>query len=294
MAAGRLLLPVLLLIWLSGGGEALQLRMVSTPLNPTLPSLAGVPYRISQLVDRSQLESVRFRYLTVATEQLAGECRSMLAAGAAEFGDLAKSLSLDELTRENGGMAGWVTVDEKTPSGEAPGGAGAGAGAGAALSSSSAGQQLYPREVVNKACNMNKGDIAVVQSQPSGLFHVVQLIDAQARLSPQLIRRRREAYWQANNLLLPSSPPPSPTSSEQQQQQHQQEQGQQEQEQGEPRLARKLEYYMDTMGCQMNVADSERMEGQLRDLGFTRSAEPYAAHQPPAASASASASASAR
>ena len=147
---------------------------------------------------------------------------------------------------------------------------------------------------------MNKGDIAVVQSQPSGLFHVVQLVDAQARLSPQLIRRRREAYWQANNLLLPSSPPPSPTSSEQQQQQQEQhQQGQQqeqehEQEQGEPRLARKLEYYMDTMGCQMNVADSERMEGQLRDLGFTRSAEPYAAHQPPAASPSASASASAR
>lgn len=29
-----------------------------------------------------------------------------------------------------------------------------------------------------------------------------------------------------------------------------------------------LKYYMETMGCQMNVADSERMEGQLSDLGY--------------------------
>ena len=32
-----------------------------------------------------------------------------------------------------------------------------------------------------------------------------------------------------------------------------------------------LKYYMETMGCQMNVADSERMEGQLADLGYVRS-----------------------
>ncbi len=28
-----------------------------------------------------------------------------------------------------------------------------------------------------------------------------------------------------------------------------------------------LSYFMETMGCQMNVADSERMEGQMADLG---------------------------
>lgn len=31
-----------------------------------------------------------------------------------------------------------------------------------------------------------------------------------------------------------------------------------------------LKYFMETMGCQMNVADSERMEGQLADLGYGR------------------------
>jgi Uncharacterized protein family UPF0004 len=31
-------------------------------------------------------------------------------------------------------------------------------------------------------------------------------------------------------------------------------------------------YWLETMGCQMNVADSERMEGQLSDLGFAKAA----------------------
>ena len=30
---------------------------------------------------------------------------------------------------------------------------------------------------------------------------------------------------------------------------------------------------MDSMGCQMNTADAERMEGQLRSLGFARAEE---------------------
>ena len=35
-----------------------------------------------------------------------------------------------------------------------------------------------------------------------------------------------------------------------------------------------LRYSMDSMGCQMNTADAERMEGQLRALGFSRAEEP--------------------
>jgi len=34
-----------------------------------------------------------------------------------------------------------------------------------------------------------------------------------------------------------------------------------------------LRYSMDSMGCQMNTADAERMEGQLRALGFARAEE---------------------
>jgi tRNA-2-methylthio-N6-dimethylallyladenosine synthase len=200
------------------------LQMSSTTAKPDLPSLANVPYRISQLIDRDSLESVRFRFISVATEQVAIECRSLLASGQADFSELAKSLSLDELTKENGGMGAWVDVG----------------------TTSTQANLLYPAEVVNKAAHMNKGDIAVVAGAEER-FHVVQLIDAQMRLSPQLTKRRRDAYLSANNLPLDQ--------------------------------ATNLTYYIDTMGCQMNVADSERMEGQLLGLGMTRTTTPHVANQ---------------
>ncbi|KAG5178353.1 hypothetical protein JKP88DRAFT_201574 [Tribonema minus] len=36
------------------------------------------------------------------------------------------------------------------------------------------------------------------------------------------------------------------------------------------RIGKNASYWMETMGCQMNVADSERMEGQLADLGLRK------------------------
>ena len=72
-------------------------------------------------------------------------------------------------------------------------------------------------------------------------WHVLQLVDVRSRLSPSLLPRRREG------------PSASASSGSQ-----------------DP-AATCLSYAMETMGCQMNVADSERMEGQLRALGYRRS-----------------------
>lgn len=204
--------------------------------NPVLPSLANVPYRINQLVPKELIECIRFRYITVATEQLAQECRTMLSTGKAEFGDLAKLISLDPLTSSNGGLAGWINV-ESGGDGEVD----------------SAEKSLYPPEVANKAFFMNKGDICVVSSPDSQQFHIVQLVDIQTKLSPQLLQRRKVAYWQANDLVVGS---------------------------GSDGLSKQQTYYIDTMGCQMNVADSERMEGQLAALGMTKSPQIYHAHDP--------------
>ena len=65
-------------------------------------------------------------------------------------------------------------------------------------------------------------------------WHLLQLVDVRSRLSPALSRRKAAA-------ALPTAAPP---------------------------VART--YALETMGCQMNVADSERMEGQLRALGYQR------------------------
>ena len=65
--------------------------------------------------------------------------------------------------------------------------------------------------------------------------HLLQLLDVSVKLSPLLTKRKSESL----------------------------------------RLHHKnkehLTYNIETMGCQMNVADSERIEGQLRELGYTKS-----------------------
>ena len=47
---------------------------------------------------------------------------------------------------------------------------------------------------------------------------------------------------------------------------------------GAPAPLRTLSYSMESMGCQMNSADAERMEGQLRALGFAKATDPADAH----------------
>ena len=73
-------------------------------------------------------------------------------------------------------------------------------------------------------------------------WHVLQLVDVRSRLSPALSRRK------ATSVPPPTAAPPAVRT-----------------------------YALETMGCQMNVADSERMEGQLRALGYQRDPDQDAA-----------------
>ncbi len=99
-----------------------------------------------------------------------------------------------------------------------------------------------PPEVLNSALHMNKGDLVVVKSEQH--YHVVQLLDTETKLSPALRKRRRNQF---------------------------------NEKKGESGREGKS-YFLDTMGCQMNVADSERMEGQLADLGYSRSTDESSAN----------------
>lgn len=191
-------------------------------VQPVIPSLKGVPYRINEIVRPSEIEAVRFRHIAVATEELANECRSLLVQQKADFDALVATLSLCTMTKDKGGDAGWHSTKGEESDTDV----------GNLHQSSS-----IPPELVNAACYLKKGDMVVVSSR--GLdggaagWHVLQLMDVQMKLAPQLAKRRQE-----NFLAL--------------------------------KRGHSLTYSMETMGCQMNVADSERMEGQLRDLGYTR------------------------
>jgi parvulin-like peptidyl-prolyl isomerase len=67
--------------------------------------------RVFSLSVPETVEQVRLRQILVGTEDEALEVLERLDAGE-DFGDLARELSLDEATKEDGGERGWVTQDE--------------------------------------------------------------------------------------------------------------------------------------------------------------------------------------
>jgi hypothetical protein len=79
-------------------------------------------------------------------------------------------------------------------------------------------------------------------------WHVLQLVDVRSRLSPTLSLRRRSGPESGGENQQLSSVSVS----------------------GDEEAKAAPTYSMETMGCQMNVADSERMEGQLRAMGYRR------------------------
>ena len=95
-----------------------------------------------------------------------------------------------------------------------------------------------PLELINESIHMNKGDVVIVSSvndKNLERWHLLQLLDVSTRLSPSLIKRKADSMKLHHN------------------------------------GKKDLKYVIETMGCQMNVADSERIEGQLHNLGYTRS-----------------------
>jgi tRNA-2-methylthio-N6-dimethylallyladenosine synthase len=203
-----------------------------TGSNVFIPDLKDVPTRINQIVLPSKIDAIRVRLISVRTKELAEELKQTAflttSGNDNEFAALASSISLCEETKHNGGESGWIGINNEalTPTAIAP-------------------------EVINAAVTSNKGDVKVVASygsktgdtasadSTSQMWHVVQLIDVMAKLSPQLAKRRKDTYDALKGISTSTTNAPG-------------------------------KYFIDTMGCQMNIADSERMEGQLVSLGYQR------------------------
>jgi tRNA-2-methylthio-N6-dimethylallyladenosine synthase len=204
-----------------------------------IPTLKNIKYRINQIVDPSKIAAIKLRHIMVATKEVADECKSLITSNQASFESLAQSLSMCEMTRSHGGESGWISLDKL-------------ASDASAVEDS---QSIVPVEIINSAIYQNKGDIFIIKSRRKSLgkvteddnfidaWHVVQVIDIETKLSPSLIKKKRD-----NFLAVKGSTSITSTV-----------EGDQE---------KLLTYYMETMGCQMNVADSERMQAQLSYLGY--------------------------
>lgn len=157
----------------------------------------------------------------------------MLASGSTDFDTLAASLSTCEKSKFQGGDLGWMKMSSSTSNemSDIPPAGGTETGT--------------PAEIINAALFMNKGDLQIVkvfhETTSTFSWSVVQLTDVVTKVSPSLIKRRKDNYLTLKNgmegLLTKAGP---------------------------------LKYSIETMGCQMNVMDSERMEGALHDLGFVK------------------------
>ena len=211
---------------------------------PDVPNLKGVPYRITSLIEKSRIDSVRIRHIEVTTQEMAQQCRKLVIDGT-EFGELARTVSLCSLTKDRGGDSGWLKT----------------------TSDFNSTMMMLPVELVNAALHMvnlpypptypfiinlsadlfshsiipchndqNKGDLVVVSSSTS--WHLLQLMDVNTALNPLLKRRRKDSYK-----AMKGYPGGDANEAE--------------------AVAAAYTYSIDTMGCQMNSADSERMEAQV-------------------------------
>ena len=146
--------------------------------NPAPPPLIGVPTRINQVVDPSNIEAVNIRHIIVATEELARECKRIIVNQEKDFASLAATVSMCALTKAKGGDCGWIKNTNT---------------AGQELDSMIISRDkepmnpfdsdfLLPPEVINAALYMSKGDLVIKQSADS--WHLIQLLDTETRLSP--------------------------------------------------------------------------------------------------------------
>eukprot|EP01038_Epipyxis_sp_PR26KG_P010730 gene10730-14414_t len=243
--------------------------MSTNPLtSPFVPTLKNVKNKINEIVSLDDIEAIRIRHIRVQTESMAIECKALLSKGSSDvsFADLASTLSTCEMTRDKGGELGWyngnqvtdnLNIRSKENNNDLTD--------FTILNTFKTDNIMIPDEIINAAYHMNIGDISIVSSidKTSSLlssnelikhWHIVQLMDVSMKLSPEIKRRKLDRFRQLQKWNTNTSNDIDYGISESNQ-----------------NSDIKLSYSIDTMGCQMNIADSERMEAQLQSLGYSKS-----------------------
>ena len=206
---------------------------------------------------QSSVTAVRVRHILLQSEELAAMLLAQLKEGA-RFEELAEKVSACA-TADKGGEIGWAGLEDEHL------------------------DETLPREAREAALAMKPGDVQVVRSSLG--VHVVRVDDVFQTLNIDSTPRTRG--------LPGSGHKPTPLiellrSGREDGRSLRQLSGAGETEArhgraGDAELMRNsgktkgsltMRYSMESMGCQMNTADAERMEGQLQALGFQRTEEP--------------------
>jgi MiaB/RimO family radical SAM methylthiotransferase len=207
--------------------------------HPIYPTIHGMTVDSRQIVassgTRSHITSILVAHCLFCTLELAEESLLSLRIGAiTDFATLAKSVSACNATRSDSGLVGWINIPSlKNENSEV---------VDTVASSLSVSvdpnehlNELIPKEARNTLLNIvtKPGDIVLVESHRG--YHLMQIMDVMANVRKMAEHRPRRFQQSFNYLDFFSGD---------------------------------VTFKLESMGCQMNTADSERMEGQLLNLGI--------------------------
>jgi len=175
------------------------------------------PTRIQQQITAEDIIAVRVAHTLLETDELARVCLEQVKQGK-DFETIARSISTCEETRADGGMVGWVGLNDSHL------------------------DELLPREARESALKQKPGDVVLCATTRG--THLLKIVDIMTRINAK--------RTSAPGRKLPGAGFELPVLAEQLS--------------GAPGV--QPTYFFETMGCQMNFADTERMAGQLEDMGM--------------------------
>jgi hypothetical protein len=194
---------------------------------------------------RLHLTAVRLAHILFASEVLAESSLHELRKASLSFEELAKQISLCSDTRDKGGSIGWVTIDDQDGT------------------KNEHLDLLFPNQARVQAIHITTkpGDIVLVQSHRG--YHLVQVQDVMAdvkKMSYLKQRKKGDNSFQQGAARVASAAAAAAGGGGG---------GIHSGAFGSDSKEKKdLTYKIETMGCQMNLADSERIEGQLQSMGI--------------------------
>ena len=219
--------------------QSSALGMVAAPATPAskYPTKRGSTVDSRQIVaggsGRDNLTAVRLKHIVFASEELAKLSLTQLRSAQTNFDDLASQISNCAETRDKGGDIGWASVFEGANNEHL--------------------DLILPDVARTKVLGTSTkpGDIVMAESERG--FHLVQIADVMVdvrKMATTKLRRKKKdkdgKEIEYKGILG----------------------GAIAAEQEGVEFKQDLIYKIETMGCQMNIADSERMEGQLQNLGI--------------------------
>ena len=212
-----------------------SLQMVSTSL-PKYPTQRGTTTDSRQIVaggaGRDHLTAIRLKHIVFATKELASQSLKQLRSAQISFDDLAAQISNCAETKDKGGEIGWVSVID---------------------SNNEHLDLIFPKEAREETLQSTTkpGDIVMAASERG--FHLVQVADVMVDVRKMAKTKLRKKKKNNDGEVIETMGILG---------------GALAAEQEGVEFKRDLIYKLETMGCQMNIADSERMEGQLQNLGI--------------------------